>query len=212
MRQPNPLKVLTLPERVYGADVFDAMAVVTTADRTIQVYILDPAPTEYKKLDSLLKYQHRCVSIFTDKNRKPNGFAIGSIEGRVAIMYVDTPNPTNDNFTFKCHRSTPPNNAIPQDIYAVNDIAFHPIHGTLATVGSDSRYSFWDKDERTKIKTSDPINDQPITSCAFDSRGQLFAYASSYDWHRGHEGNNPAKKNVIYLRPCFEEMKPKPKK
>ena len=32
-----------------------------------------------------------------------------------------------------------------QDIYAVNDITFHPIHGTLATVGSDGRFSFWDK-------------------------------------------------------------------
>ncbi|CAB4064718.1 RAE1 [Lepeophtheirus salmonis] len=52
------------------------------------------------------------------------------------------------------------------DIYAVNDIAFHPIHGTLATVGSDGRYSFWDKDARTKLKTSEPM-DQPITKCCF---------------------------------------------
>lgn len=34
----------------------------------------------------------------------------------------------------------------------VNDIAFHPQHGTLATVGSDGRYYFWDKDARTKLK------------------------------------------------------------
>ena len=27
----------------------------------------------------------------------------------------------------------------------MNDIAFHPAHGTLATVGSDGRFSFWDK-------------------------------------------------------------------
>ena len=27
-----------------------------------------------------------------------------------------------------------------KDIYAVNDIAFHPVHGTLATVGSDGRW------------------------------------------------------------------------
>ena len=49
-----------------------------------------------------------------------------------------------DNFTFKCHRSNGVTNGY-QDIYAVNDIAFHPQHGTLATVGSDGRYSFWDK-------------------------------------------------------------------
>ena len=36
----------------------------------------------------------------------------------------------------------------------MNDIAFHPQHGTLATVGSDGKYSFWDKDARTKLKVS----------------------------------------------------------
>ena len=54
------------------------------------------------------------------------------------------PYPPQDNFTFKCHRSNGVTNGY-QDIYAVNDIAFHPQHGTLATVGSDGRYSFWDK-------------------------------------------------------------------
>ncbi|CAF2511609.1 unnamed protein product [Rotaria sp. Silwood2] len=211
-RQAAPLKQLIFSERIYAADVFGPMAVITTADRAIQVYSLDQGPTEYKKIESLLKYQHRCISIFTDKSRNPNGFAVGSIEGRVAIMYVDTPNPGADNFTFKCHRSNPTATAAAQDIFSVNDIAFHPMHGTLATVGSDGRYSFWDKDERTKLKTSDVINDQSITCCAFDSRGQLFSYASSYDWHKGHEGNIQTKKNIIFLRQCFEEMKPKQKK
>ncbi|CAF3753528.1 unnamed protein product [Adineta steineri] len=212
MRQAQPLKQLALNERVYAADVLGPMAVITTADRALQVYSLDQGPTEYKKMESLLKYQHRCISIFTDKSRNPNGFAVGSIEGRVAIMYVDTANPSADNFTFKCHRSTPAAPANTQDIFSVNDIAFHPVHGTLATVGSDGRYSFWDKDERTKLKTSDVINDQPVACCSFDARGQLFAYASSYDWHKGHEGNNQTKKNAIFLRQCFEEMKPKPKR
>lgn len=66
----------------------------------------------------------------------------------------------------------------------VNDIAFHPEHGTLSTVGSDSRFSFWDKDARTKIKTSEPF-DQPLTSCDFNKpRGEVFAYATSYDWSK----------------------------
>ena len=75
--------------------------------------------------------------------RNLSGFALGSVEGRVAIQYVNAQNP-KDNFTFKCHRSNGVTNGF-QDIYAVNDIAFHPAHGTLATVGSDGRFSFWDK-------------------------------------------------------------------
>ncbi len=46
-----------------------------------------------QKLDSPLKYMHRCVAIFRDKQNQPAGFALGSIEGRVAIHYINTPNP-----------------------------------------------------------------------------------------------------------------------
>lgn len=88
-----------------------------------------------------------------------------------------------DNFTFKCHRSNGTNTSAPQDIYAVNGIAFHPVHGTLATVGSDGRFSFWDKDARTKLKTSEQL-DQPIAACCFNHNGNIFAYASSYDWSK----------------------------
>ena len=114
-----------------------------------------------------------------------------------------------DNFTFKCHRSSVPNQQF-QDIYAVNDIKFHPVHGTLATVGSDGRFSFWDKDSRTKLKTSEPM-EQSITTSCFNHNGQIFAYAVSYDWSKGHEFNNPQKKNHIFLHSCFDEMKPRTK-
>ena len=70
-------------------------------------------------------HQHRCVSIFVEKknmtsgfNQQPIGFALGSIEGRVAIQYINPTNP-KDNFTFKCHRSNA-TNTTPQDIYAVS--------------------------------------------------------------------------------------------
>lgn len=112
-----------------------------------------------------------------------------------------------DNFTFKCHRSTVTAAGQTQDIYAVrfpcppqrtplsppppqvNCIAFHPSYGTLATVGGDGRFSFWDKDARTKLKTSEAM-EQPISSCAFNFNGNIFAYSVSYDWSKvcGHCG------------------------
>ena len=147
LRSPNPIGVIQLQDKVYCSDVYGPMAIVSGAGRFIKVYNLDNQPQEMKSIESPLKYQHRCVSIFLDKNKNPTGFALGSIEGRVAIQYVDTPNP-KDNFTFKCHRSSPTQPNQPQDIFAVNDIAFHPLYMTLATVGSDGRFSFWDKDAR----------------------------------------------------------------
>ena len=106
-----------------------------------------------------------------------------------------------DNFTFKCHRSPVTGPGQTQDIFAVscygdnirsitsllhlqvNCIAFHPVHNTLATVGSDGKYSFWDKDARTKLKTSEAM-EQPISSCAFNFNGNIFAYSVSYDWSK----------------------------
>lgn len=210
-RQPNPVLTHDLPERCYCADVDYPLSIVCTANRGIVIYNLENTPTEFKKIDSPLKYQHRCVTIFRDKQNQPTGFALGSIEGRVAIQYINPPDPSKDNFTFKCHRSTVQRTGQTQDIFAVNDIAFHPTHGTLATVGSDGKYSFWDKDARTKLKTSDAM-ELPIVACDFNYNGNLFAYAVSYDWSKGHEHYNPQKKNYIFMRPAAEELKPRQKK
>lgn len=158
------------------------MAAVGTADRGICLYSLEGKPAEFKRVESPLKHQHRCVAVFRDKKSKqPVGFAVGSVEGRVAIQYVNPTNP-KDNFTFKCHRSAGTTTGY-QDIYAVNDIAFHPVHGTLATVGSDGSFSFWDKDARTKLKSTELL-DQPLTKCAFNHTGQIFAYSVGYDWSK----------------------------
>lgn len=202
---------VNLTEKSYCADAQYPMAVVSLANRAIIVYSLENGITQFKQIESPLKYQHRCVSIFTDRekaNNPPTGFAIGSVEGRVAIQYLNPANP-KDNFTFKCHRSNGTNNNF-QDVFVVHDISFHPQHGTLATVGSDGRYSFWDKDARTKLKTSEQV-EQSITRSAFSARGEIFAYTASYDWSKGHEFYNPQKKNYIFLHSCFEELRPRKK-
>lgn len=63
-RSSTPMLSITLPERCYCADVDFPMAVVGTAGRQILVYQLEGKPQEFKRLESPLKYQHRCVSIF----------------------------------------------------------------------------------------------------------------------------------------------------
>lgn len=65
------------------------------------------------------------------------GYMVGSIEGRVAVQHVED-SAQSKNFTFKCHRQD-------ADIYAVNAVTFHPVHGTFVTAGSDGSYNFWDK-------------------------------------------------------------------
>ena len=61
------------------------LLVVGTADRYINVINLTEPQKFYKTLQSPLKWQTRVVSCFTDAT----GFAVGSIEGRCAIQYVE---------------------------------------------------------------------------------------------------------------------------
>ena len=211
MRQQNPVATVQMPDKAYCVDVMYPMVVAGLANRSLVVYSLENGIQAFKTIEAPLKYQLKCISIFTDKeklNNLPVGFALGSVEGRVAIQYVNPANP-KDNFTFKCHRTNGTNSNF-QEVFVVNDINFHPQHGTLTTVGSDGRYSFWDKDQRTKLKTSEAM-EQPITRSAISSRGDIFAYAVGYDWSKGHEFANPQKKPQIFLHNAFEDLRPRKK-
>lgn len=84
-RQQTPVGTVTCQERVYTMDVRENLLVVGTADRYINVINLADPTKFYKTIQSPLKWQTRVVSCFIDSA----GFAIGSIEGRCAIQYVD---------------------------------------------------------------------------------------------------------------------------
>lgn len=85
MRQQGPAATVTCQDRVYTMDVKDNLCVVGTADRYINVIDLKNPTKFYKTIQSPLKWQTRVVSCFADSA----GFAIGSIEGRCAIQYVE---------------------------------------------------------------------------------------------------------------------------
>lgn len=58
--------------------------VCATAERHIVTINLNNPTNIYKKIDSPLKWQTRVVACFP----AGDGYAVGSIEGRVAIQYV----------------------------------------------------------------------------------------------------------------------------
>ncbi|KAH7913204.1 WD40-repeat-containing domain protein [Hygrophoropsis aurantiaca] len=210
MRSPTPVATVQLPERCYTMDVQYPLMVVGTAERHIQIFNLTNPNTPYKTITSPLKWQTRVVSCFT--NSTNSGFAVGSVEGRVAIQYVEDKDNAN-NFSFKCHRRDQTPSAKDQSlVYAVNDISFHPVHGTFSTCGSDGTIHFWDKDARTRLKTFDAAPG-PISATAFNRNGTIFAYAVSYDWSKGHSGMTPGHPNKLMLHACKdEEVKRRPAK
>uniref|UniRef100_A0ACD6ABA8 Uncharacterized protein n=1 Tax=Avena sativa TaxID=4498 RepID=A0ACD6ABA8_AVESA len=66
-RQPNPAHVQQLPDRCYSLAVNYPLMIVGTADRHIVIFNLQNPQTEFKRIQSPLKYQTRCVAAFPDQ-------------------------------------------------------------------------------------------------------------------------------------------------
>ncbi|KZF25703.1 WD40 repeat-like protein [Xylona heveae TC161] len=204
LRQSNPVATLQCQERVYTMDVKDRLLVIGTADRYINVVNLNDPTKFYKTMQSPLKWQTRVVSCFNDAT----GFAVGSIEGRCAIQYVEDKD-SNSNFSFKCHRQTPAGQTSTTNVYSVNSINFHPVHGTFSTSGSDGTFHFWDKDAKHRLKGYPEVGGT-ISATAFNRTGSIFAYAVSYDWSKGYAFNTPNSPNKIMLHSVNgDECKPR---
>ena len=198
-RTPNAVCTVQLAERVFAMDAVGQLLVVATADNQINVFNLQNPQTPFKTMKTPLKHQSRTIKCFPDQS----GFALGSIEGRVAIQYVQD-HQASKNFAFKCHRDNGNN-----DIYPVNSIAFHK-YGTFATAGSDGTFHFWDKDSKQRLKQF-PKQSASISACCFNAPGDMFAYAVSYDWCKGSEHANPT--NKIRLHDTKDnEIQKRPKK
>ncbi|THU89569.1 Poly(A)+ RNA export protein [Dendrothele bispora CBS 962.96] len=216
MRSPTgtPIYSVSLPDKIYDFDVLYPYLVVGTAQLsntstspTIHVYHLDNPTIPYKSIASPLKKQIRALNSARvgDENR---GFVIGGVEGRVAVQYIEDQD-ASKSYSFKCHRQDiVPNSRDQGLVYALNNFAFHPVSKALATCGSDGSYHFWNLESRTRIKTfstaSLPTNPS-ITTTTFNATGAIFAYAVSYDWHKGHIGMTPGYRNGVFLKAVKEE-------
>ncbi|KAG8724490.1 hypothetical protein FRC09_018092 [Ceratobasidium sp. 395] len=206
-RQSAPVAKVDLPERCYTMDVAYPLLVVGMAERQVQLYNLNNPTTVFRTISSPLKWQTRVVSC----SLTGTSFGLGSIEGRVAIQYVDEKDSAN-NFSFRCHRKEQGPSKTNTHVFAVNDMSFHPVHGTFSTAGADGVVSFWDGDSKTRLKSFNPAAG-PISCTAFNKNGSLFAYAVSYDWSKGHTGMTPDHPNKVMIHLIKDdEVKRRPKK
>jgi mRNA export factor len=204
LRSAQPAATLQCQDRVYSMDVRNQLLVVATAERYLNMINLAEPQKFYRTMTSPLKWQTRVVSCFPDAS----GFAVGSIEGRCAMQYVEEAN-SSQNFSFKCHRQQDTADRNSSKVYAVHDISWHPVHGTFSTAGSDGTFHFWDKDAKHRLKGYPEVGG-PIVSTGFNHDGRIFAYAVSYDWSKGYTGHTQSSVNKIMLHPVTgDECKPR---
>ncbi|PWW72354.1 WD40 repeat-like protein [Tuber magnatum] len=198
LRQQQPAGSVELLERVYTMDVSRDLLAIGTAEKHIQVINLKNPGTIFESRISPLTWQTRVVTCFPDAS----GVAIGGAEGRCAFIYLDAKNSSSE-FTFKCHRVARARGA-GTNVYGVNAISFHPVHGTFSTAGADGTFHYWDKDSRTKTRGFPHVGGI-ISATGFNRTGSIFAYAISYDWSKGHQYNTPTYPNKIMLHRVGDE-------
>lgn len=126
-----PVHSLALPDKVYSMDMNEQthLLLVATASRHIYLYDTRNLHQPLQKRESSLKYQTRRVCFFPDGQ----GFICASIEGRVAVDFVDpSPEAQQGRYAFKCHRqptSPDPTTGLPMEVvHPVNALAYHPTY------------------------------------------------------------------------------------
>ncbi|KAJ3415587.1 mitotic spindle checkpoint protein Bub3 [Chytridiales sp. JEL 0842] len=189
------------PNKIFSMDVAHNKLVVAMAGRLVYIYDLRNMTETLQKRESSLKFMTRSVKCM------PNGegYASSSIEGRIAVEFFDPSEESQARkYAFKCHREKLDGGS--ENIYPVNALAFHPIHGTFASGGADGVVSVWDGFNKKRIKQY-PKFPTGIASLAFSHDGQYMAVASSYTYEEG-EKDHPA--DQVFIRQLTEvETKPK---
>lgn len=176
--------------------------IVATHGRHVLLVDLRKPSEPVQRRESSLKSQTRVVATMPSGE----GFALGSVEGRVAVEYVDPSEASQARkFAFKCHRAMVDGADV---AYPVNAIAFHPVHGTFATGGADGLVYVWDPEKKKRVSSLKPYP-TGVAALAFSPAGDRLAVAASYGYERGDAEHPP---DAIHVRKVGEaEVKPKAK-
>ncbi|MBN3292369.1 BUB3 protein, partial [Polypterus senegalus] len=198
-RTPCNAGTFSQPEKVYTLSVAGDRLIVGTAGRRVLVWDLRNMGYVQQRRESSLKYQTRCIRAFPNKQ----GYVLSSIEGRVAVEYLDpSPEVQKKKYAFKCHRLK--ENGIEQ-VYPVNAVSFHSVHNTFATGGSDGFVNIWDPFNKKRLCQFHRYPTS-IASLAFSNDGSTLAIASSY-MHEMGDIEHP--EDAIYIRQVTDaETKP----
>ncbi|KAI9506119.1 mitotic checkpoint protein BUB3-like protein [Coemansia spiralis] len=195
------IKQIDVDERVYSISIEGDVLAVALAGRKILIYDIRKLEVPLETRESSLKYPTRCIRLMPDRQ----GFVCSSVEGRVAVEYLNGVD--KSNYAFKCHRQPADNNI--DLVYPVNAIAFHPVHHTFVTGGSDGVVSLWDPEHKKRLKQYQGYASS-VASLDLNASGSILAVASSYTYDEGEKNHPP---DSIWIRSISEnEAKPKSKK
>lgn len=197
-RQPGaPTQRVDLGTKVFALGLGSTHIAVGGANCYVFIHDVRKIALPLEKRESSLKHQLRCLKMSNDQRF----FASGSVEGRVAIEYIDASENEKSRYAFKCHRTKKDNGD--ETVHPVNALAFHPVHGTFASGGSDGGLYTWDAFKKKRLWRADPF-DTAVSTLDFSSDGSMLALGVSYTWDDGEEGLQAQPANQLYVRPITQ--------
>ncbi|XP_071722618.1 mitotic checkpoint protein BUB3.3-like [Rutidosis leptorrhynchoides] len=162
---------------------YELMVAIQTSVYTYDVRNLKrPAESNESHLDVHI----RCISACAYSR----GFAVGSVDGRVALEISHPSNSNDISFMFRCH---PKSKDGRYHLASVNDIVFNPfIRGAFYTGDNQGYVSAWDAQSRRRLFEL-PKYPNSVASMSCNQEGQLLAIASSYTYNEAGEIEEPPK-------------------
>lgn len=205
-RKQRPILSRKLPKKIFCLDTTSEYLTIGMSERRIEIYDNRNWDQPYQIRESGLKYQIKDLKNFPSGE----GFAISSIDGRVAIEYFDPSEESQaKKFAFKCHRFTDKISNTDL-VYPINSIAFNKLNNTLLTAGSDGYLCLWNWQKRKRMKQYPRFGtDQTViqsivkTDISYDSK--FIGVATSDDSFKNMDSvslgaSNSRKSSKVYIK------------
>ncbi|XP_048134992.1 mitotic checkpoint protein BUB3.3-like [Rhodamnia argentea] len=112
------------------------------------------------------------------------GFAVGSVDGRVAVEISSSSNSNDSSYTFRCHPKAKNGR---NHLVSVNDIVFNPLGLGSFVTGDDEGYvALWDARNKRRLFEL-PRFGNSVASLSYSHGARLLAVASSYTYQEANE-------------------------
>lgn len=156
------------PHKLFAIASCDRYLVVGMALRAVHIYDHRDYLAPVQVRESGLKLQVRDLTCWDE------GYALASIDGRVAIEYFDPSEAVQaQKYAFKCHRVV---GNIEDEVFPVNTARYNPQNRLLYTGGNDT-VCLWDFGARKRIKQYK--FEREVSNFAISDDGSLLAVATT---------------------------------
>lgn len=190
----DPPQCLAFPEKFLLSEICGDFTVMAHGHKN-SVFIVDLRnPSTFERRVSSLGRQIRSACA---ARPVPFGWAIGSIDGRIAIEYLGNLRQQAQRFSFSTARHEAGETAT---LFPVNALCFHPQSGVLVSGNCAGNICFWDLEFKRKLAEVQYGFGVGLAGMDYNSDGNVLALAFSYTWDKG-EIEHPNDRLVLRATP-----------